>query len=48
MFTSSSLKLFKKLKEHCHLRKSSPPHKQKRVTLCLTEFLAEFADNMKF
>jgi hypothetical protein len=48
VFPSSSLKLFKKLKEHRHPRKSLPPRKQKRVTLCLTEFLAEFADNMKF
>jgi hypothetical protein len=48
VFASGSLKLFKKLKEHRHLRKSSPPREQKRMTLCLTEFLAELANNMKF
>jgi hypothetical protein len=48
VFTSGDLKLFEQLKEHRHLEKGLPARKDKRVTLCLTEFLAELADNMKF
>lgn len=47
-FTSGGLKLFKQLKEHRNFGKGLPLRKEERVTLRLTELLAELADNMKF
>ena len=47
-FPSGGLKLFEQLKEHRDPGKSLPLRKEKRVTLRLTEFLAELADDMKF
>ena len=47
-FASGGLKVFQQLKEHRQFRKSLSPGKEKRVTLCLTEFVDELADNMEF
>ena len=47
-FTSCGLNLFQQLKKHRHFRKSAFPSNEKRVTLCLTELVAELADNMEF
>ena len=46
--TSGGLKLFQQLKEHRHFRKCISPSKEKRVPLCLTEFVDELTDNMEF
>jgi hypothetical protein len=47
-FASGGLKLLEQLKEHRHLGNGLPLRKEKRVTLRLTELLAELADDMKF
>ena len=47
-FASRGLKLFEQLKEHRDLGKSLSLRNKKRVTLRLTEFLAELANDMKF
>ncbi len=47
-FSSGGLKVFQQLKEHRQFGKSLSPSKDKRVTLCLTEFVDELADNIEF
>src|SRR5664279_4332970 len=47
-FTSGGLKVFHQLKEHRNSGESSPPSKEKCVTLGLTEFVHKLADQVEF
>jgi hypothetical protein len=45
-FTISHLQMFLQFQEHCEPRRRSFLHEEKRMTLCLTEALAELDDDI--